>query len=144
MINKLEMTFRHIEQTRMQGLSILNRRLSVKAVGFESWQDMRVGILLTPWFMNLMLLPDENWNQLAVGDIQHHNLPSGSYEFIVGHEEDIGYFLSCSLFSPVFEFEDQAAAVNTAEAALLAVMKSDKPNKSIDRREFLRGFIHES
>jgi hypothetical protein len=43
----------------------------------------------------------------------------------VGHETALGFYLSCSLFSPVLEFENQAAAEATAEIALLHLLKQE-------------------
>lgn len=118
----LEQIFRNIEQERMQGVPLLNPALRVKAVGFRQWQGCCLGVLVTPWFMNLMLLPSEGdeWRNLQIGDKQLHRLPSGPYEFIVGEEEGIGRYQMCSLFSPMFEFADQ----ETAEAAALAAIEA--------------------
>ncbi|TXH61274.1 MAG: [NiFe]-hydrogenase assembly chaperone HybE, partial [Burkholderiaceae bacterium] len=40
------------------------------------------------------------------------------FEFLGAHEEGFGPFEACSLFSPMFQFEDQAAALATAEEVL--------------------------
>lgn len=122
----LEQAFQAIERKRMQGVPILHPHLRVKALGFKRWQDYRLGILLTPWFMNIVLLPEEQMWQ--VGSKHNIALPSGQYEFIVGFEEDLGFYLSCSLFSPVLEFENQAAAEATAEIALLHLLKQKEPS----------------
>ena len=126
---RLEALFKEIEATRMDGVPILNKALSVAAFGFAPWQDYHLGVLLTPWFMNLMLLPldGEKYaeNPPQVGDKQMINLPAGRVEFIVGHEESLGYSLSCSLFSPMFEFQDQQAAIDTAVAALAEILNAD-------------------
>lgn len=123
----LEHLFIQIEQDRMQGLPLLNPALQVQAVGFREWQGHCLGVLITPWFMNLMLLPDEgdDWQQLQIGDKQLHQLPSGPYEFILGEEPGIGRYQMCSLFSPVFEFADQATAVATAEAVMEGLMDEE-------------------
>ena len=123
----LEVHFRRIERERMQGLPLLNAALQVKAVGFREWQGRCLGVLITPWFMNLMLLPAEgdDWEDLQIGDKQLHQLPSGPYEFILGEEQGIGRYQMCSLFSPVFEFADQATAVATAEAVMRGLMDEE-------------------
>lgn len=118
----LESRFREIEETRMDGVPILNKNLCVAALGFEPWQDYALGVLITPWFMNLVLIPldqskfTESGPQ--VGDKRTLGLPAGQVEFILGYEEGYDWSLSCSLFSPVFEFESQSAALETAKAAL--------------------------
>lgn len=152
----LEATFAHIQQTRMEGVPVINNKLSVKAIGFHEWNNNQLGILITPWFMNLMLFPQatkatgttqatamtdgydgeqsnhqegDNKHVNKVGSIQPHAFPSGIYDFVVAYEDDIGHYQSCSLFSPMFEFEDQPSAELTAKEALAAIM--DDENRDI-------------
>ena len=42
---------------RMEGLDFVNPALSVEAVAFAPWQGHWLGVLITPWFMNLILAP---------------------------------------------------------------------------------------
>lgn len=127
-VARLADAFRDIQQRRMGGVPVLNPRLAVACVGFRPWQGMQLGVLLTPWFMNLVLLPghgDADAKDLASlrpGRKVTYRFPSGNYEFIVGDEAAVGRYLACSLFSPVFEFEDQAAALATAEAVMEGLM----------------------
>jgi len=74
--------------------------------------------------MNLMLLPDEktDWGDLQETSSVRHTFPSGRYEFLVGYEPDIGKYQMCSLFSPMFEFSDDNAAVETASVAINELM----------------------
>lgn len=120
----LEDRYNHILSTRMLDLPFLNPELRVQAVGFEPWNDCCVGVLITPWFMNLMLVSCEgsNWDQMSVGDIETHAFPSGKYDFIVGHEEGIGFYQSCSLFSPMFEFTSHEEAVLVAVETMDVLM----------------------
>lgn len=141
---QLETTFRQIHTERMQNVPVVNEKLAVKATQFYPWKEYQLGILITPWFMNIMLLPnDATANNLAdkqvgtnhstpsnkesykVGATKNHVLPSGSYEFVTGYEESIGFFESCSLFSPMFDFANQEAAELTAKEALLALMNKE-------------------
>lgn len=155
----LERVFTDIQEKRMDGVPILNTRLAVQVVGMQPWGSCCLGILVTPWFMNLMLLPDEgdDWSDLALGSTQHHVFPSGPYDFIVGEEDGIGRYQMCSLFSPMYEFDDQASAVATAEAAMDAIMQeessdlnsrseqdtrptlTERMDKPLSRRDLLRG-----
>ena len=123
----LEQVFDDIQRLRMQGVPVLNPALQVEAVAFTSWQDHCLGVLITPWFMNLVLLPNEadEWTGLAVGAKVRYQFPSGAYEFIVGYEDDVGRYQTCSLFSPMFEFVDQEAAVATAEAVMQGLMNEE-------------------
>jgi len=118
----LEALYREIEATRMDGVPILNEKLQVAALGFEPWQEYALGVLLTPWFMNLVLVPLDQGKFMEsapeIGAKRIVNVPAGQVEFILFFEEGFGWSLSCSLFSPMFEFADQAAALETAQAAL--------------------------
>ncbi len=178
----LEHRFRQIERTRMTGVPVVNDKLAVRAIGFRPWREHWLGILLTPWFMNLMLLPQEEAptkalsppgrgfgrggkqsfftlspafslkgegaqssllrqpreggsDEVPVGAARTFVFPSGSYDFVAGHEEGVGHYYSCSLFSPVFEFESQEAAERTAEAALAAIMDEENFDAASQRRE---------
>jgi len=132
---KLQQTFREIQKTRMKAMPVINKQLDVKAIGFQEWGNNQLGILITPWFMNLMMIPNEN-NGTAIGasnktgKTQQVIFPSGVYEFVTGFEKEIGYYLSCSLFSPMFEFENQEAVELTATEALKAIMNEENIDTS--------------
>ena len=51
---------------RMEGLGFVNQALEVEAVAFEPWQGHWLGVMVTPWFMNLVLLPRQpsRWQAL--------------------------------------------------------------------------------
>jgi [NiFe] hydrogenase assembly HybE family chaperone len=147
---RLAAAFRAIHATRMRGLPFVNERLSVEAVGFRRWNGRWLGVLITPWFMNLVLLPLDapgaRWQSLRQGAAAAYEFPAGVFEFIGGHEDAIGEFQSCSLFSPVFEFADQATARATAEAALAALFDAQNRHEpgvdapaAVSKRDFLRG-----
>lgn len=146
LIEGLEVQFRHIQRERMQGLAQLNPNLHVEAVGFRQWNGFCLGVLITPWFMNLMLLPPEgdSWKELRIGHKQHHQMPSGPYEFILGEEEGIGRYQMCSLFSSVFEFADQATAVATAEAAMDALMCAEHRGRAATRESEIKRPLEQS
>jgi len=127
----LETAFTRIQRERMTGMPVLNPVLEVQAVGFRVWENGCLGVLITPWFMNLMLLPldGDAWAELPSGTKINRSFPSGTYEFILGEDEVIGPYQMCSLFSPVFEFQNQEAAVATAEAVLEGLM--DTANRDV-------------
>jgi len=118
--------YNEIEVTRMDNVPILNKNLSVAALGFEPYNDYALGVLFTPWFMNLVLVPldQEEFIKSSPQETSKHTiiLPAGQVEFIVSFEEGFGWYLTSSLYSPMFEFEDQAAALQTAEAALQEIL----------------------
>jgi [NiFe] hydrogenase assembly HybE family chaperone len=117
----LEVAFRHIADTRMVGLPFLNPALAVEAAGFRLWGGDWLGVLITPWFMNLICLPGagRTWADDAGGGRQVRELPKGEVEFLAAREERIGPYLSCSLFSAMGGFQD----MDQARAVAQAVMK---------------------
>ncbi|BCM17533.1 [NiFe]-hydrogenase assembly chaperone HybE [Mesorhizobium sp. J8] len=110
----------------MEGIPILNPTLSVRALGVRMWQGEWLAVLITPWFMNLVLLPAagaEARSRMQLGAKEHVAFPAGSFEFTHVYEEELGAYLTCSLFSPVFEFADQESAEETARQALAELFK---------------------
>ena len=104
-------------------MPMLNPALAVEAVAFRPWKDHWLGILITPWFMNLMLLPHDAaaWRPIATGESRHYAFPAGVFEFIGGRDEVLGDYQACSLFSPMFDFANPKGAHDTAVAALAAL-----------------------
>ncbi len=114
----LERVFEHILTERMQGLPVINSALRVEAVDFTEWEGHWLGVLITPWFINLMIIPKRGspWPELEMGKGKELkiNFPQGSYKFSARQEEGVGSYLNCSLASPVHEWKSQSDAVNTA------------------------------
>jgi [NiFe] hydrogenase assembly HybE family chaperone len=112
--------YAQIAAKRMQGLPFLHAKLQVQAVAFEcdaAEPNLAVGILITPWFMNLLRLPLNDaagQGMLAIGIKAERACGAHRFEFIGSHEAATGAFEAASLYSPMFEFADQAAAVATA------------------------------
>jgi [NiFe] hydrogenase assembly HybE family chaperone len=117
---RLEAAFLRIARERMAGLPLLNPALRVQAVGFERWQGHWLGALVTPWFLNLVLLPGDaaSWRSAADGARLFRRFGAGDFAFLGGCEPEVGEFQSCSLCSPMADFADQASAVETARLAL--------------------------
>jgi [NiFe] hydrogenase assembly HybE family chaperone len=133
----LESCFADIQQQRMAGIPILNPVLRVQAVDFQLYQQIWLGVLISPWFMNILFMRDDG---LAVGTKVMHSFPAGQFEFTVAREDALGFYQSCSLYSPMFAFDQQEIAVQTAQAALQALLQvPDRAN--ISRRDLLRGHI---
>ena len=120
----LEAAFRRIESATMADVPILNPTLRVEAVGFTRWQDHWLGIVITPWFMNLVLVPgkSDTWQSVAPGQRRFRSFPSGDFAFLGSDEPEVGEFQSCSLFSPMGQFADQPGARDVAHAALEALL----------------------
>ena len=136
--------FDAIYRERMQGLPIVNPGLSVEAVGFEAFDAHQLGVLISPWFMNLVLLPgDDGMRVFKQGASVKIELPAGPYEFTVSHDEEFGTFLSAILFRTVSDFPDQQTARDVAdEIARLVRTEGEQGDqrkpaaKPLSRREF--------
>jgi [NiFe] hydrogenase assembly HybE family chaperone len=133
-VRALQDLFTHIAATRMAGVALLHDGLQVQAIGFHPDQPGQpdpakpagstaaptepagaVGILVTPWFMNLVWLPlDQTAPTVRVGDKRTRIVGNERFDFIGAHEPGFGGYEACSLFSPMFEFVDHGAAVATA------------------------------
>ncbi len=146
----LERVFRAILRERMQDMPMLNQALRVEAVGFRPWGEHWLGILITPWFMNLMLMPRvvDKWQPLAEREKRPYAFLAGVFEFIGGREPTIGDYQACSLFSPVFAFTTPQDARDTAVAALEALLNPAHPapadaplpaQRPVSKRDFLFG-----
>lgn len=116
--------YRDVQRARMDGLPVVNPALEVEAVAFAPWQRQWLGVLVAPWFMNVVLAPydDEAWQPLPPGDKRCHRFPAGDFEFIGAFADGVGEFRICSLFSPVLEFDDQATARFVAACAREALL----------------------
>ena len=143
---------------RMRDTPFYNPALAVEAVGFHAWEDVWLGILITPWFMNIVLLPPDPqaWATLVPGAAKRPRaLPAGRFDFEVAEIAGFGRLQSCSLFSPMDEFSDPAAARAVAEESLKVLLTPEEPPAPeakpepapapapepavLDRRALLRG-----
>jgi [NiFe] hydrogenase assembly HybE family chaperone len=110
----------------MSGLPIYNPQLIVETVGFRNHDDRLIGVTVTPWFMNLSLLPrSSDAGTWRVGQTLQLVFPSGQYEFVVSELEGLGLIASCSLFSPMNDFTDHEAARLAASAAIEGLFQLD-------------------
>ena len=125
--HQLEATFRDIHANQMRGVPLVNAALNVKAVGFQERDGHILGVLITPWFMNLVQapLPDAGGPARTSGEKVLLSFPSGEYEFTAVTRDQAGGlspYLACSLFSPMFDFTTMLQAIETAQAALVGLM----------------------
>lgn len=148
-VARLVAIYRRVDRERMRDLLLRNDALAVEAVGFCDWGTHKIGVIITPWFINLVLLPGEktDWSAHRHGDKVEYALPGGSYDFIHGDVEDFGCIQACSLMSPVGDLPDQGTARLIAEEVMRQVLVEGEPDVAplktqhpISRRELLRGW----
>lgn len=129
--------FSEVYHSKMRDVPLVNKALRVEAVGFQSWQGQILGVLVSPWFMNLILLPDgEEWT-LETGAKEVISFPSGDYEFIHNTRPQIGGYKACSLFSPMHDFTRHKDAIEVAEAVMSALF-DDGNRAETDRAADIR------
>ncbi|MGI1661495.1 [NiFe]-hydrogenase assembly chaperone HybE [Palleronia sp. KMU-117] len=120
--DRLVADFTEIWHAKMRDVPLVNKALRVEAVGFRRLDGRIVGVLVAPWFMNLILLPDgDDWSGLRPGEKEVVAFPSGDYEFLHNVRELTGGYKACSLFSPMGEFTRQTDATDVARAAMTAL-----------------------
>lgn len=119
-VTALVQVFREIHATAMKDAPFCNASLAVEAVGFTAWQERQVGILVTPWFMNLVVLPGpgDDLHGYQPGHKRCFGFPSGDYEFLFNVRAPVGPYLACALFSDMGEFASQLHATDVARAAI--------------------------
>lgn len=144
---RVEAVFRTIAVTRMAGVPVLNPALDVAMRGMCRHGGYDLGVLVTPWFMNLMVFAIDGETSVRVGAKMDLALPSGGYEAIRGYEGELGGYWMVSLFSPMDDFESMEAAIATADAAMAEIMTapetateplSPPPAPAISRRGLFR------
>jgi len=124
---RVERVFTMIATVRMAGIPVLNPALGVALCGLETFGGHDVGVLVTPWFMNIMAFPLGAPEPVRVGTKRDLVLPSGAYEAIAGFEDELGPYWMVSLFSPMGAFETMEAALATAQAAMVEIMTAPEP-----------------
>jgi len=142
--------FAELYERCMKDMPICNPHLRVACVGFRPFGDFNVGIVLTPWFMNVCASPRAGAPKVEdrPGATRSLLLPAGSLDFLATDLDGFDRLLFASLFSPMETFVDHAAALATAEAAMDALMKAPEPAPppaaptkqavAMDRRAFFR------
>lgn len=149
-VEALVARFCEIDETTMRGLPLHNSKLAVEAVGFRPWGDGWIGVLITPWFMNVLILDSapKPMDYNAIGRRSTVALPAGERKFETGGDPSLGLYRQYSLHSPVFGFGFQDAARVEAEARLAELLEPSTGSgtqpkidtaRPLDRRSFLFG-----
>lgn len=115
--------FKDVWLSKMRDVPLVNPALHVEAIGFRPHDGRPLGVLIAPWFMNLVLLPapEEDWSALVRGARENIVFPSGPYEFLHNRRDLVGGYKACSLFSPMGDFNSQMQAQDVARAVMTAL-----------------------
>jgi [NiFe] hydrogenase assembly HybE family chaperone len=141
--------FREVDAV-MRELPVYNGQIAIEAIGFRPFgKDALIGVVLTPWFMNLILLPiaPEPMRMADIGRPVEVELPVGKRTFVVGGNEVIGLYRAHSLHSPVLTFtlpgQAQAEARRQLVLLLTAPTREEAASRhssaAVDRRRLLFG-----
>ena len=163
LVDNLVARFQKIGVERVYGLPIYNEALTVEPVDFQNCKGGLIGVLVTPWFMNIMLLPEDtsSYQSQELGEKVKFQLESGDQEFVIGEDEEVGRYLFRTVTSPTHCYKKQIAAVNSGKKALSVLLtppeqeeKSTTKEQKVEftrkasdekhdtgRREFLRNFV---
>lgn len=135
--------FDRVHREQMAGLPLLNNRLQVQTLGFQVFEGRMIGILVTPWLMNVVMLPGENddWSGDELGHKIPQRFPAGTYKFMVNEIDGIGRYLTHSLYSPMREFSSQNHALAAAEAWLRTAMDAAQAGEQDPIDEELLGRV---
>ncbi len=140
----LESMYRQVWNTSMHDMPFVNRALEIVAIGFRRHEGDWVGAMLTPWFLNLCLLPGGGtlWRDRGSGDRVKLQFPAGELEFIADYDPDgsVPAYLYFPLFQPVGQFATQESAVAAAQAALDALFSAPaadaaKPDNPVSKAD---------
>ena len=130
-------------EAAMLGLPVHNPKMRIEAVGFRPSNDGYVGVMVTPWSMILVWLPTSGATPpaAALGASREHVFPSGGYDFLIGRMDGVGTLETCSLFSPMDEFDDPDIARMCAEAALDGLFETPEPPPKPEAPKMSRRFL---
>lgn len=117
--------FTEVFNGKMRDVPMVNHTLHVQAVEFRPWEGGFLGVLVAPWFMNLIFLPPTDRAARAPTAKEVITFPSGDYEFIHNARELTGPYLACSLFSPMGDFTSQLQAVEVARSIMAELFKPE-------------------
>lgn len=140
---RLEACFKRIEQEQMQGIPLLNHAIEVEAVGFAERQGRLMGVIVTPWFMSILMLPDEedDWDIETLGHEMRLEFPQKKYDFMFNEFDGVGRCMTFALRSPMTCFNSHEEAVNAAELALAEMMEEKELGEEDMEAERLRRFL---
>jgi [NiFe] hydrogenase assembly HybE family chaperone len=124
-----------------------NPALQVKAIGFTKIEGDWVGVMVTPWFVHLLLLPGGGtlWGDIPDGQRRYLDLPGSTFYFTATEAPDIGPYQYTSLLDKIDQVPDMATAQGLAGDALraalnlqISTLSANEESRAISRRGFFR------
>ncbi len=142
----LEAQFNRVAADQMAALPFYQAHMPVKACSFQLFEGQWVGAMLTPWMLELVVLPapDQQWPRRQVGSRLALTFPAGDMAFRVGELTPELHYVACSLMSPLDPHLSPEQAImlaeNSVSLALSLPVRRDAPI-NMSRRSLLRGKV---
>lgn len=107
----------------------VNAALSCRALGFARYRGDWLGVVITPWFVDLYLLSGggELWGDIPSGQRRYVELPRGTVPFTAADHPQIGAYQFSPLISPASVLPDMAAAIKLASDVLSGIFGEIAP-----------------
>lgn len=124
-----------------------NPALRVKAIGFAKIEGDWVGVMVTPWFIHLLLLPGGGtlWGDIPDGQRRYLDLPGSTFYFTATEAPVIGPYQYTALLDKIDQLPDMASAQRVAEDALRTALNlpistppANEEPRAVSRRGFFR------
>lgn len=143
----LEAHFLERRELSDSDMPLTNSALQVKAIGFTKIEGDWVGIMVTPWFVRLLLLPGGGtlWGDIPDGQRRYLDLPGNTFYFTATEAPGIGPYQYASLLDRIDQVPDMATARHLADDALKTALRlqasipsvAEEP-RAVSRRGFFR------
>lgn len=129
--------YRRIAAERMAGIPFANDSLTVDGVGFRDVEGRSVGVLITPWCMNLVVLrePSDEPGPEDCEEKRTFRFPAGEFEFVNARIEDVPAHHALALFTSVEDFPDMATARAVAAEVLRRILEPDAEDAPAERSQ---------
>ena len=114
--------YRAVWQRGEPDMAEINPALDVESLGFARHAGDWFGVVITPWFLRLYLLPGGGtlWGEIPAGQRRFLELPGGTLPFVAAREAELGTYQFSTLITPMSLVPDMAAARQIAVDALQA------------------------
>ncbi|AFJ46924.1 hydrogenase 2-specific chaperone [Shimwellia blattae DSM 4481 = NBRC 105725] len=129
---------------RMADLPFYRADMPIQCCDFQRFEGQWVGTLLTPWMLELVVMPGPGqvWDERPTGEALGLAFPAGDIRFRVSSPQPDLPLLSCSLLSPLpatLSPEQAQTIARDALRLLLALPVTEPAALDTSRRALLTG-----
>ncbi len=111
-VEALLAAYRRVDET-MRALPVYNAALQVAAAGFRPFEGGLIGVIVTPWFMNLVRVPARG-AEVEAGVTRESALPAHRVDLVGARLDGAPPFEFRPIVSPMDDFPSQAQVLLTA------------------------------